>query len=79
MNVFELNTAIDPETLRHWRTTMGIPSRLHRHNPRLIKASNALYGHVVKSLTTLRNKDYVKQVEKNKAIYFTPKRVDSFR
>lgn len=58
---------------------MKIPSRLHRQNPALIAASNALHCYLVFDLTPYKGKGFVKKVQKNKAIYQSPKRVDSFK
>jgi hypothetical protein len=58
---------------------MKIPSRLHRWNIRLVTASNALHSYLAFDLRLYAKRGFVKRVQKNKAIYFTPKRVDSFR
>lgn len=57
---------------------MRIPSRKHRKNPALVVASNALHSYLIVDLTPYKGKGFVKRVEKNKAIHFSSKRVDSF-
>lgn len=48
-------------------------------NPKLITASNALHAYLVFDLSKYHRRGFVKQVQKNKAVYQLPTRVDSFR
>lgn len=52
--------------------------RRTKDNPAIIKASNALYNDFVIDLRKYKKKHFVKKVQKNKAAYQLPNRVDNF-